>query len=137
MDKEAEVIYLEKALPILDAPHQNQQQRSASEPKPTRKASWPGKRTLRPHPVLMGYSSSNEEFGEGRTRQNVCKARVVKRRASWPQPPLAPKAHDSGVQGLGDSDIDTAFGRGEVNQKGTPNRRKRKKSRRIFCQRLA
>lgn len=47
MDKETEVSYLENALPILDAPHQNQQQRSASERKPTRKT-WPGKRTLRP-----------------------------------------------------------------------------------------
>jgi hypothetical protein len=39
---------------------------------------------------------------------------------------LTPRAHDSGVQGLGDSDIDPASGRGEGNQKGTKNRRKRK-----------
>jgi len=30
MDMETEGIYLEKAVPILDVPHQNQQQRSAS-----------------------------------------------------------------------------------------------------------
>jgi hypothetical protein len=60
------------------------------------------------------------------TRQNVRKARAVKRRASWPLPPLTPKAHDSAVQGLCDSDIDTASGRGEGNQKGTQTRRKRK-----------
>jgi hypothetical protein len=76
MDKETEVIYLEKALPILDAPHQNRQQHSASEPKPTRKTSWLGQRKLRPCPV--GYSSSNEEFGERGTRQNIRKARAVK-----------------------------------------------------------
>jgi hypothetical protein len=74
----------------------------------------------------MGHSSSDEEFGKGGTRQNVRKARVVKRRASWPQVPLTPKAHDSGVQGLGDSDIDTASGTGKGNQKETQNRRKRK-----------
>jgi hypothetical protein len=125
-DEETEAIYLEEALPILDSQRQNRQQRSASEPKPKRKTSWPGKRTLRRRPVPMRYSSSDEEFGEGGTRETVRKARVAKRRASWPKPPLTPKAHDSGVQGLGDTDINTGSGRGEGSQKETQNRGKRK-----------
>lgn len=74
----------------------------------------------------MEYSTSGEEFGEDGTRQNVRKARVVKRRGSWPQPPLNPKAQDGGVQGLGDSDIDTASGSGKANQKELRNRREKK-----------
>ena len=98
------------------------QPRSISEPMPTRETS-SGKRTaLCPHPVLTGYlTSEDEEHGIGgkasATRQKVHKTRAGQRRASWsPQPPLTPRRHDSGVQGLDDSDTCTdAVGSGDGN----------------------
>jgi hypothetical protein len=104
---------LDLAIPIPEA---TMQPRSISEPMPTRET-WSGKRTaLCPHAVLSltGYSTSeNEELEIGgkasATRRKVRKTRAGQRRASWsPQPPLTPRARDSGVQGLDDSDTCTA-----------------------------
>ncbi|KAH8752370.1 hypothetical protein F5882DRAFT_61012 [Hyaloscypha sp. PMI_1271] len=109
---------IDLAIPIPEAT----QPRSISEPMPTRETS-SGKRTaLCPHPVLTGYlTSEDEEHGIGgkasATRQRVRKTRAGQRRASWsPQPPLTPRRHDSGVQGLDDSDTCTeTVGSGDGN----------------------
>jgi hypothetical protein len=110
MENEATaVVTLDLAIPIPEAT----QPRSASEPMPTRET-WSGTRVLCPDPVLTGYSTSDDEELEiggkaSATRQKVRKTRAGQRRASWsPQPPLTARAHDSGVQGLDDSDTCTA-----------------------------
>jgi hypothetical protein len=125
MEIETGAIHLEKARPILNAPQtQTQtQQRSVSE---STWKTWPGKHALRPRPVISGYSTSDDEelgVGGNATRGHVRKTRVVKRRASWPQPPLTPKAHDSGVQGLDDSDTDSGSADGEVRMRRTRQKR--------------
>lgn len=137
MERETEMIHLEKAAPILDMPEtQTQAQnqlRSVSEPKPTRKT-WPGKHVLRPHPVLTGYATSDDENeGEDRATKKVGKigkAKVVRRHSSWSRLPLTPKAHDSGVQGLESSDTDGSDG--GLNLKKTRVRKRRRKEHRDF-----
>jgi len=119
MGNEAAAV-IDLAIPIPEAT----QPRSISEPMPTRET-WSGKRTaLCPHPVLplTGYSTSEDEEHEiggkaSATRQKVRKTRAGQRRASWsPQPPLTPRRHDSGVQGLDDSDTCTdTVGSGDGN----------------------
>lgn len=114
MDREiGGAIPLENPQPILfnSAGSQTRdQQRSVSEPKPTRKP-WPGKLALRPRPVLTGEATSDDENeGEDGARKKSGKAKVVRRHASWPRLPLKPKAHDSGVQGLESSDSDGSDG---------------------------
>jgi hypothetical protein len=100
-----DTIHLENALPILDAPRS--QQRSASEPALKTRSR---KRTLRPGPVRTGYSTSDGEDldSSGVVTRGKRKAIVVKRHASWPRLPLTPKAQDSGVQGLNDSETDSS-----------------------------
>ncbi|KAN0104058.1 hypothetical protein V8E51_009803 [Hyaloscypha variabilis] len=124
MERETKAMVLEKAIAILDAPET--QQRSVSDPVLVQKT-WAGKHALRPGPVLTGYSTSDEEdvgANETNTRQKVRKTRVARRRASWPQPPLTPKAHDSGAQGLDSTNDDTTSNSDEKREKGTRHRRK-------------
>ncbi|PMD13693.1 hypothetical protein NA56DRAFT_414155 [Hyaloscypha hepaticicola] len=106
-----DTIHLENALPILDAPRS--QQRSLSEPTLKTKS---GKRTLRPRPVITGYSTSDDEDidSSGVVTRGKRKARVVIRYASWPYIPLTPKAQDSGVQGLDDSETDSGSTDGKM-----------------------
>jgi hypothetical protein len=96
-------IHLENALPILGAP--DSQQRSVSEPKLKILS---GKRTLRPRPVVTGYTTSDDDDIDSNriVTRGKRKAIVVKRRASWPRLPLTPKGQDSGVQGLDNSETD-------------------------------
>jgi hypothetical protein len=121
MENESKDVIFEEAIAILEAP--SAQRRSVSEPIPPRKT-WAGKQVLRPRPLLTGNSTSEDEDPKvggktNATRQYLCNTEVVQRRASWPQPPLTPKAHDSGVQGLDDSDTDTAGNGFEHEKKGT------------------
>ncbi|KAE9363412.1 hypothetical protein N431DRAFT_433484 [Stipitochalara longipes BDJ] len=125
-ERETKAVILEKAIAILDAPETSQ--RSVSEPVLVRKT-WAAKHALRPRPVLTGYSTSDDEpevRGASNTtrRKNVRKMRIVQRRASWPQPPLTPKAHDSGVQGLDSTDDDTSVSGDENRRKATRHQRK-------------
>jgi hypothetical protein len=115
-----DTIHLENALPILDAPPS--QQRSVSEM--TLKTS-SGKRTLRPRPVITGYSRSDDEDSDssGVVMRRKRKAVVVKRHASWPRLPLTSKAQDSGVQGLDDSETDSGSTDGKMEMQSI--RRKR------------
>jgi hypothetical protein len=108
MGNEAAAV-IDLAIPIPEAT----QPRSISEPMPTRET-WSGQCTaLCTHPVLTGYSTSEDEeleIGEkaSATRQKFRKTRAGQRRASWsPQPPVTPRGRDSGVQGLDDSDTCT------------------------------
>jgi hypothetical protein len=111
---------LENALPILDAPPP--QQRSVSEPTWKTRS---GKRTLRPRPVITGYSTSDDEDidSSGVVMREKRKANVVKRHASWPCLPLTPKGQDSGVQGLDDSETDSSSPDGKMEMRSV--RRKR------------
>lgn len=104
METEKGAAKLEKAIAIVDAPQT--EHRSVSEPIHKRKRLF-SKHTLRPCPVLTGYSTSDEEMDGIAKPEKGGKKRLARRRASWPQPPLTPKAHDSGVQGLGDSASDS------------------------------
>lgn len=115
-----DTIHLENALPILNAP--GSQQRSVSE---TALKTLSGKRTLRPRPVLTGYSTSDDEDidSSGVVARRKRKAKVLKRHASWPRLPLTRKAQDSGVQGLDDSGTDSGSTDGKVEMQSM--RRKR------------
>ena len=119
MEQESKNVILENPIPILDATET--QRRSVSEPVPVRK--WAGKHALR----LTGDSTSDEEeaFANGaKARQKVRKTKVARRSASWSQPPLTPRAHDSGVHGLDTTDDDTADSGNEDSLRGTRHRRK-------------
>jgi len=123
MERETKGVVVEKAIAILDA--METQLRSVSEPVPVRK--WAGKHTLRPRPALTGDSTSDEEnfsANGSKTRQKARKTKIARRSASWPQPPLRPKSHDSGVHGLDSSDDDTDHSGNEDRLRGTRHQRK-------------
>jgi hypothetical protein len=117
---EMDTIHLENALPILEAPPS--QQRSVSEPKLKILS---GKRTLRPRPVITGYSTSEEEGIDSSAvvTRGKRKARVVRRHASWPRLPLTPKGQDSGVQGLDDSEVDSGSTDGKMEMQSMSRKR--------------
>lgn len=115
-------VMMERAFPILDAQQTQRQQRSVNE---STWKTWPGKHTLCPRPVMTGYSISDDEELEmnADATRGKRKTRVVKPRASWPRMPSTPKAHDSGVQGLDDSETDSGSADGKMRTRKTERRR--------------